>query len=85
MRNWKRRHQLMIDPSSPGSGIQRGRTTEASTPMGWTTLLEKKMGRGSYAQCNLKRPGNLYNDNSLLRAINISVMQICAFYTMQRL
>ena len=40
-------HQLMIDSSSPGSGIQRDWTTEARTSVGWTeNTLEK------YAEIN---------------------------------
>lgn len=36
MQSWTRRHQLIIDSSSPCSGIQRGWPPDARTSMGWT-------------------------------------------------
>ena len=50
MRNRTRRRQLINDPSSPGSGIQRGWTTVAMTYMGCT---ENTLGY--YAEINHTR------------------------------
>ena len=64
-------------PSSPGSGIQRGWTSEARTSIGWNIPLEiyaeiihtrNKFEQGYYAHC------------AYLRDIKDLGMQICAFF-----
>ena len=64
MRNWATQRQLMNEPIWPGSGVQRGWSTQARTSIGWieNTLeyyaelnpIRKKFGTGVLCTLRLK-------------------------------
>ena len=88
------RRELMNDPSSSGSGIERGWNTEERTSMGWTEhTLEYNMeinpnrnefGTGILCALRFIRSGKLSNAASLLMDIKDSGLQIGEFYMMHK-